>query len=131
MSLLQLSSMNMALEPASSSGQPQAYIGKKSRQPSVGAISTKKQLSKKSHVSPVAHGIGKPIQPPMRKPHTCRYRPGTVALRQIRKYQKSTELLIRKAPFKRVVKDITLQIRVGEEFRHQSAAVFALRDDSN
>ena len=69
------------------------------------------------------------IQPPMRKPH--RYRPGTVALRQIRKYQKSTELLIRKAPFKRVVKDITLQIRVGEEFRHQSAAVFALRDDSN
>ena len=32
-----------------------------------------------------------------------RFRPGTVALREIRKYQKSTELLIRKLPFSRVV----------------------------
>lgn len=32
-----------------------------------------------------------------------RYRPGTVALREIRKYQKSTELLIRKLPFARLV----------------------------
>ena len=38
-----------------------------------------------------------------RKKH--RYRPGTVALREIRKYQKSTELLIRKLPFSRVVSD--------------------------
>ena len=30
-----------------------------------------------------------------------RYRPGTVALREIRRYQKSTELLIRKLPFSR------------------------------
>jgi hypothetical protein len=30
----------------------------------------------------------------VKKPH--RYRPGTVALREIRKYQKSTDLLIRK-----------------------------------
>ena len=28
-----------------------------------------------------------------------RFRPGTVALREIHQYQKSTELLIRKAPF--------------------------------
>lgn len=32
-----------------------------------------------------------------------RYRPGTVALREIRKFQKSTELLIRHAPFQRLV----------------------------
>ena len=32
-----------------------------------------------------------------------RYRPGTVALREIRKYQKSTDLLLRKLPFSRVV----------------------------
>ena len=38
----------------------------------------------------------------IKKPH--RYRPGTVALREIRKYQKSTELLIRKLPFQRLVK---------------------------
>ncbi len=40
----------------------------------------------------------------MKKPH--RYRPGTVALREIRKYQKSTELLIRKLPFQRLVREI-------------------------
>ena len=34
-----------------------------------------------------------------------RFRPGTVALREIRKYQKSTDLLIRKLPFSRVVSD--------------------------
>ena len=37
-----------------------------------------------------------------RKPH--RFRPGTVALREIRKYQRSTELLIRKMPFARLVR---------------------------
>ena len=32
-----------------------------------------------------------------------RFRPGTVALREIRKYQKSTDLLLRKLPFARLV----------------------------
>jgi histone H3 len=36
-----------------------------------------------------------------------RYRPETVALREIRKYQKSVDLLIRKAPFARLVSEIT------------------------
>ena len=36
--------------------------------------------------------------------HPCSYRPGTVALREIRKFQKSTELLIRKLPFQRLVR---------------------------
>lgn len=35
-----------------------------------------------------------------------RYRPGVVALREIRKYQKSTNLLIRKLPFMRLVREI-------------------------
>ena len=35
-----------------------------------------------------------------------RYRPGTVALHEIRRYQKSTELLIRKLPFQRLVREI-------------------------
>ena len=43
----------------------------------------------------------------VKKPH--RYRPGTVALREIRKYQKSTELLIRKAPFQRLVREIAIR----------------------
>ena len=42
-------------------------------------------------------------------PH--RYRPGSVALRDIRRYQKSTELLIRKLPFQRLVREIAQDIR--------------------
>ena len=42
----------------------------------------------------------------VKKPH--RYRPGTVALREIRRYQKSTELLLRKAPFQRLVREILI-----------------------
>jgi hypothetical protein len=37
-------------------------------------------------------------------PKQKRYRPGTLALREIRKYQKSTDLLLLKAPFARVVR---------------------------
>ena len=36
-----------------------------------------------------------------------RYKPGTVALREIRKEQKSTELLIRKQPFSRLVRELS------------------------
>ena len=41
---------------------------------------------------------------PATGPVKRRYRPGTVALREIRKYQRSTELLIRKLPFARLVR---------------------------
>ncbi len=44
----------------------------------------------------------------VKKPH--RYRPGTVALCEIRRFQKSTELLIRKSPFQRVVREIVKDI---------------------
>ncbi|KIY99010.1 Histone H3 [Monoraphidium neglectum] len=44
------------------------------------------------------------VMPRIRAPQ--RYRPGTVALREIRKYQKSTELLIRKLPFQRLVREV-------------------------
>ncbi len=40
----------------------------------------------------------------IKRPH-C-YRPGTVALHEIRRYPKGTELLIRKAPFQRLVREI-------------------------
>lgn len=40
-----------------------------------------------------------------KKPH--RFRPGTVAIREIRKYQKSTDLLLRKLPFSRLVRQVT------------------------
>merc|ERR1712224_1053166 len=65
-------------------------------------------------------------QPPeeSKKPH--RFRPGTVALREIRKYQKSTDLLIRKLPFQRLVRDIAHEYKT--ELRFQSSAVIALQE---
>ena len=56
----------------------------------------------------------------------CRYRPGTVALREIRKYQKSTELLIRKLPFQRLVRENAQDFKT--DLRFQSSAVLALQE---
>lgn len=54
-----------------------------------------------------------------------RFRPGTVALREIRRYQKSTELLIRKLPFQRLVREIAQDFKT--DLRFQSAAIGALQ----
>ena len=62
----------------------------------------------------------------VKKPH--RYRPGTVALREIRRYQKSTELLIRKLPFQRLVREIVQDIKT--DLRFQSSAIMALQEAS-
>ena len=59
-----------------------------------------------------------------------RYRPGTVALREIRKYQKSTELLIRKLPFQRLVKEVCRDLFKTENYRFQSTALLALQEAS-
>ena len=56
-----------------------------------------------------------------------RYRPGTVAIREIRKYQKSTDLLIRKIPFQRLVKEIA-HYYMGGDLRFQSTAMLALQE---
>ncbi|OSD04224.1 histone-fold-containing protein [Trametes coccinea BRFM310] len=70
-------------------------------------------------------------QPAARKK---RFRPGTVALREIRKYQKSTDLLIQKLPFSRVVREIALDmmtdtIDYGDTgLRWQSSAILALQE---
>lgn len=50
---------------------------------------------------------------------------GTVALRQIRKYQNSTELLIRKIPFQRVVREVAQDFH--PDFRWQGSALLALQ----
>ena len=68
-----------------------------------------------------------PVRGGVKKPH--RYRPGTVALREIRRYQKSTDLLILKKPFGRVVKDYANDKNItgakGDEFRYQGTALLA------
>ena len=57
-----------------------------------------------------------------------RYRPGTVALREIRRYQKSTELLLRKLPFQRLVREIAQDFK--SDLRFQSSAILALQEAS-
>ena len=57
-----------------------------------------------------------------------RYRPGTVALREIRRYQKSTDLLLRKLPFQRLVREVSQDFKA--ELRFQSSAVMALQEAS-
>jgi histone H3 len=62
----------------------------------------------------------------VRKPH--RYRPGTVALREIRRYQKSTELLIKKLPFERLVREIAQEKK--SDLKFQRGAIEALQHAS-
>jgi histone H3 len=68
---------------------------KQTARKSTGGKAPRKQLATKAarKSAPATGGV--------KKPH--RYRPGTVALREIRRYQKSTDLLIRKLPFQRLV----------------------------
>ncbi len=55
-----------------------------------------------------------------------RYRPGTVALREIRRYQKSTELLIKKRPFQRLVREVANEFKA--DLRFQATALMALQE---
>ena len=62
------------------------------------------------------------------------YRPCTVALREIRTYQKSTDLLIRKAPFQRLVREIYGDVasisHVSSDYRWQGSSILALQEAS-
>ena len=57
-----------------------------------------------------------------------RYRAGTVALREIRKYQKSGELLLRKLPFQRLVREIAQDY--NSNLRFQGAAILAIQESA-
>ncbi len=78
---------------------------------------------KTSGKRPAAKGL-RPAKVPSKRPH--RFRPGTVALREIRKYQKSTELLLRKLPFQRLVREVALDIK--PDLRFQASALAALQE---
>src|SRR5882762_8514474 len=91
---------------------------KQTARKSTGGKAPRKQMAtkaaRKSH--PPTGGV--------KKPH--RYRPGTVALREIRRYQKSTELLLRKLPFQRLVREIATDY--SSCLRFQSSAIGALQE---
>lgn len=89
---------------------------KQTARKSTGGKAPRKQLATKAARKGGDGGV--------KRPH--RYRPGTVALREIRKYQKSTELLIRKLPFQRLVREIAQEFKT--DLRFQGSAVLALQE---
>merc|ERR1712119_52418 len=93
---------------------------KQTARKSTGGKAPRKQLATKAarKSAPATGGV--------KKPH--RYRPGTVALREIRRYKKSTELLLRKLPFQRLVREIAQDFKT--DLRFQSSAVMALQEAS-
>ncbi|KAF4402249.1 hypothetical protein G4B88_017761 [Cannabis sativa] len=90
---------------------------KQTARKSTGGKAPRKQLATKAarKSAPTTGGV--------KKPH--RYRPGTVALREIRKYQKSTELLIRKLPFQRLVREI------AQDFKLMLVLLYRMKDFFN
>mmetsp|Transcript_9497 Transcript_9497/g.24202 ORF Transcript_9497/g.24202 Transcript_9497/m.24202 type:complete len:123 (+) Transcript_9497:161-529(+) len=78
----------------------------------------------RSKVSPKRGAVSKPRPSSARKQ---RMRPNDRALKEIRKYQRSTDLLLRKLPFARLVREVQIGF-VNKEYRWQAAAIIALQE---
>ena len=93
---------------------------KQTARKSTGGKAPRKQLATKAarKSNPENGGVKKPR----------RYRPGTLALKEIRKYQRSADLLIRKLPFQRLVREISQDMKT--DLRWQSSAILALQEAS-
>jgi len=107
-------------QPVESSETTAMARTKQTARKSTGGKAPRKALATKAarKSAPATGGV--------KKPH--RYRPGTVALREIRRYQKSTELLLRKLPFQRLVREIAQDFK--SDLRFQSSAIMALQEAS-
>ncbi|GAM18254.1 hypothetical protein SAMD00019534_014290, partial [Acytostelium subglobosum LB1] len=92
---------------------------KQTARKSTGAKVPRKHLAQKSASKyPSTSGLKK----------THRFKPGTVALREIRRYQKTSELLIKKLPFQRLVREIAQEFKT--DLRFQASAIAALQEAS-
>ena len=121
-----------ALNPGQRTGSLKAIqeelrktIGRKKAEERAAQAAKAAKAAKKSSVKAPKGGV--------KKPH--RFRPGTVALKEIRRYQKSTELLIRKLPFQQLVREIASDTDVicsplCGKVRFQSLAIKALQEAS-
>jgi histone H3/H4 len=97
--------------------QPRVHLSMAARKSLTGP--TGKRLSS----APASGGVKK----------THRFRPGTVALREIRKYQKGTDLVLRKLPFQRLVREISHDVtrnsgHFQDGIKFQSTALMALQE---
>ena len=93
---------------------------KQTARKSTGGKAPRKALATKAGRKSAPAGGG------VKKPH--RFRPGTVALREIRKYQKSTCPLILKTPFQRLVREVATDFKA--DLRFQGFAIMALQEAS-
>ena len=91
---------------------------KQTARKSTGGKMPRKQLATKAARKHKVGGV--------KKPH--RYRPGTVALREIRRYQKSTDLLIRKASFSRFAREVAQDFKT--DCKWQGFAILALQESA-
>ncbi|KAH8689617.1 putative histone H3 variant [Talaromyces proteolyticus] len=111
-----------ASSKASGAGAKQANSPAKRK--STGAVG-KRPAGKKPRASNIQPGDPTPTG------RRRRYKPGTVALKEIRKYQRSFDLLLLKMPFARLVREVALDLlpaEVGAELRWQSHAIQALQE---
>ena len=94
--------------------------------PDVPQLDDLKWLSSHPEVSGSGKAPRSQVNAGTKKRKCQRYRPGTVALREIRRFQKSTELLIQRMPFQRLVREIAQTY--SPYLRFQSGAVLALQE---
>ncbi|XP_062950303.1 histone H3.1t-like [Cynocephalus volans] len=94
------------------------HTKQKARKSNGGGKAPRKQLAGKvaRKSAPATGGVMKPY----------RYRPGSVALREIRRYQKSSDLLVRKLPFQRLIREISQGFKT--DLRFQMSAMMALQE---
>jgi histone H3 len=113
-----------ARKPTAPSGTPATHKGTGGAKKSTGGKAPRKHPKRQPPGSGGANAV--------KKPH--RYRPGTVALREIRKYQKSTDLVVQKMPFQRLVREIFHDFTRAQEgingadVRIQSPAILVLQE---
>ncbi|CAD6439752.1 1dbe4663-c512-4cde-9486-f38e0ad15035 [Sclerotinia trifoliorum] len=122
MSQVQKKKQGLSLDEESAAGSPQAST--KGR-PAGKSVAGKGAVGKRARESAVRAGD------PVPQGKKRRYKPGTLALKEIRKFQKSTDLLLLKLPFSRLVREIALSVRPqGEGMRWQSQAIQALQESA-
>ena len=94
----------------------------------------RKEENNQEHLSHKVLRKGIPPTGGIKKPH--RYRPGMVALREIKCYQRSTENLIKKTPFQKLIREISQEYRIcpdgpgtpSVQVRFQSTPIAALQE---
>ncbi|KAJ7414578.1 histone H3.3 type 1 [Willisornis vidua] len=112
----------------------QGFAGRGTRLRGVFAVLAPTGVSARSDRNILSGEAFVPLVPCLKSAELCmaltcaHFWPGTVALREIRRYQKSTELLIRKLPFQRLVREIAQDFKT--DLRFQSAAIGALQEAS-